>query len=100
LPELLGFYELAATRDDALVANALAKLRATGEPLAALITGGFHGPRITAQLAAAGYPVVSVAPKITTPTNEQLYQAVLNYKHGHGTLAEVEAQVALPSAGR
>ena len=99
LPEFLGFYEIAAARDEALVANTLAKLRETGEPLAVLITGGFHAPQIGAQLTAAGLTIVSVVPKITTPTNERLYQAVLNYKHGRGTLEAVNAAVTSTQRG-
>lgn len=100
LPELFAFYDLAHQRDEALVENALAKLRETGEPLAVLITGGFHAPHIGAKLRAAGVAVVSVAPNITTPTNEQLYQAVLRYKHAHGSLAEVEVQAGTAFGGK
>jgi len=89
LPKLRAFYEAALARDEALVTHTLAKLKETQEPLAVLITGGFHAPEIAARLQAQGVGIVSIAPKITTPTNERLYHAVLKYKSGHGSLEEV-----------
>ena len=94
LPTLQQFYAVASTRDEALVARALAKLEETHEPLAVLITGGFHSPQITKRLTEQGLGVVVVAPKVTQPTNERLYQAVLKYKSGHGSFKEVEAAAA------
>ncbi len=91
LAALRRFYEAANQRDEALVANAIAKLQETREPLAVLITGGFHSPAITRLLTAQGVRVVVVAPKVGEETNEQLYEAVLKYKSGHGSLEEVMA---------
>ena len=64
-----------------------------------LITGGFHAPQIAKRLTDQGVGVVCVAPKINTPTNEQLYRAVLKYKSGHGTFEDVEAVAHQPSKG-
>jgi len=91
LAALRRFYEAANQRDAALVANTIAKLHETREPLAVLITGGFHSPAITRLLTAQGVRVVVVAPKVGEETNERLYEAVLRYKSGHGSLEEVMA---------
>ncbi len=85
------FYDVAQQRDAALVNNTLKKLQETGEPLAVLITGGFHGPRITQLLKDRGVGAVVVTPKISTPTDERLYHAVVKYKSGLGSFDEVMA---------
>ncbi len=91
LAGLQRFYEAAEQRDAALAANAGAKLRETGEPLAVLITGGFHSPAITQALKDRGLRLVVVAPKVNGETNERLYEAVLRYKAGRGSFKEVQA---------
>ncbi len=91
LPTLWGFYTAASTRDEALVGNAMAKIRETQEPLAVLITGGFHSPQITKRLQDAGVGTVVVAPKVTRATDEELYRAVVKYKSGHGSYEDVMA---------
>jgi len=50
LADFEHFYEVATQRNEALVDRAVAKVRESGEPLAALITGGFHAPEITRRL--------------------------------------------------
>jgi len=91
LPILQRFYELALARDQALVSNALAKLRETKEPVAVLITGGFHSPKISQMLKEAGVGTVVVTPTISHATDERLYRAVLKYKSGRGSLQDVMA---------
>ena len=91
IPTLQRFYEAANRRDDVLVERAMAKLADTKEPIAVLITGGFHSPRITQMLIERGVSVVVVAPKVDEETNDQLYRAVLKYKSGHGSFEEVQA---------
>lgn len=100
LPRLERFYTAAQQRDQALVERACAKLTETGEPLAVLITGGFHSPQITKLLMEKGLGVVVVAPKVGQATNERLYQAVLKYKSGHGSFADVEAAANVNDANR
>ena len=97
-PLLARFYDIARQRDQVLVENALAKLAETGERIAVLITGGFHSPKVTELLEARGMGVVVLAPKVTTPTDERLYQAVLQYKNGTGSFDGVMA-VANQTAG-
>ncbi len=97
LPKLARFYTAASERDQALVANAVAKLRQTQEPIAVLITGGFHSSKITQLLKDAQISTVVIAPKITQATNEQLYRAVLRYKSGHGSFEEVMAVAGTPA---
>ncbi len=89
LPAFQQFYEVARRRDQALAENTLAKLQETKERLAVLITGGFHSQLITEQLTKHGVGIVSVALRISQPTDERLYRAVLKYKGGHGSLDEV-----------
>ena len=55
----------------------MAKLEETGEPIATLITGGFHSPAITGLLKERGVGVVVVAPKVTQATDARLYRADL-----------------------
>lgn len=84
-PILQRFYELAARRDVVLFENALAKLTSSGERVAVLITGGFHGPEITKRLTGQGIGVVVVVPKVGLGDDDHLYEAVLQYKHGTGS---------------
>jgi methylmalonyl-CoA mutase cobalamin-binding subunit len=92
LPTLWRFYEVAQERDEQLVANAVQQLQARGEPMAVLITGGFHGPRITELLKQRGVATLLLMPKVGRPTDERLYQAVIRYKNGQGgSLEEVMA---------
>jgi len=74
-----------------LVQRTLAKLRETGEPLAVLITGGFHAPEITRRLREAGLGLVTAVPKIDQATDEARYRAILHYKNGDGSLDAVTA---------
>lgn len=90
-PLFQRFYETTQRRDEVLVQRAVAKVKESREPLAVLITGGFHSPRITQLLQDRGVGVVVVAPKVSQATNDQLYRAVLKYKSGHGTFADVQA---------
>jgi hypothetical protein len=90
-PTLSRFYEAAGARDVVIVKRALAKLAETGEPLAVLITGGFHSPKITQMLKDRNLGVVVVATKVSQETDEGLYRAVLKYKSGHGSLDDVHA---------
>ncbi|MDP3703277.1 MAG: hypothetical protein Q8R78_02690 [Candidatus Omnitrophota bacterium] len=89
LPQLRRFYTTASKRDEALIANTLAKLQETQEPIAVLITGGFHSSKLTQLLKEAGIGTVVVAPKVTQATDEELYHAVVKYKSGRGTFEDV-----------
>lgn len=99
VPQLARFYETASERDRALVQHAIEKLRDASEPLAVLITGGFHSPEITRLLTAQGLGVVTVTPKVETPSDPAVYQAVLRYKQGLMTLDQVMA-VTHPSTAQ
>ena len=91
LPIFTQFYEVAHLRDEALVQRTMAKLKETGEPLAVLITGGFHAPEIARRLQGEGVGLVAVAPKVGQGTDDALYRAVLKYKSGHGSFEDVKA---------
>jgi hypothetical protein len=100
LPTLQRFYAAANARDEALVANTLAKIAETKERVAVLITGGFHAPQMARLLQEGGVGLIAVAPKVGGETDEQLYHAVLKYKSGHGTFEDVQAAAlrAAPAA--
>lgn len=89
LPKLQRFYTTASRRDEALIANTLAKLQETQEPIAVLITGGFHSSKLTQLLKEAGIGTVVIAPKVTQATDEELYHAVVKYKSGRGSFEDV-----------
>lgn len=91
IPELQRFYRVAAQRDEQLVKHAIEKLHETHESLAVLITGGFHASTITNKLTEHGVATVVVTPKVSQPTDERLYRAVMKYKSGHGSLEDVLA---------
>jgi len=78
------------------VQHTVKKLQDSGEPLAILITGGFHSPEITRLLTAQGIGVITVTPKVDQPSDPAVYQAVLKYKQGLMSLDQVMA-VAHPS---
>lgn len=88
---LRQFYEVAVAREEAIIDNTLAKLQQSQERVAVLITGGFHTPRITQRLREGGLRVAVMVPRISQPTDDQLYQAVLKYKHGRGSREDVTA---------
>lgn len=89
LPRLVRFYESARARDQALANNAMAKLEASHERIAVLITGGFHSPQVTQLLKARGASLVVIAPRVSEQADEGLYQAVVKYKSGRGSYDEV-----------
>jgi hypothetical protein len=91
LPTLGRFYTVAAQRDEALVRNAVAKIGESQERLVVLITGGFHSPEITRRLKEQGFGTVVMTPKVSQPTNERLYRAVVKYKSGRGSYDDVMA---------
>ena len=90
LPRLQRFYEAANARNSAMVSRALEKLKETNEPIAVLITGGFHSPKITQLLKDQAVQVVVVAPKVERENNEQLYRAAFRFKNGQGSFEDVQ----------
>jgi len=84
LPAFERYYELALQRDQAIRERVLAKLQETGEPLAVLVTGGFHTRHLTQLFRDAGLSSVIVTPKITQATDKARYAAILKYKNGLG----------------
>ncbi len=94
LPDFRRFYDVAHSRDEALVANAVKKLYDTGERLAVLITGGFHAPRISGMLKDRGVATLVLIPKVSRATDERLYRAVVRYKSGQGGSFEEVMDIA------
>ena len=80
LPTLESFYEIGSKRDYAFVENALKKLDETDEKLAVLISGGFHTGQLTQLLRERGLSYVVIAPKVTQPSNLELYHSILKEK--------------------
>ncbi len=97
LPTFERFYELATARDAALIRNTLDKLTASGQPLAALITGGFHAPQIASELSRQGVGVLMLAPRVTRPTDPKLYHTVMRYESGLARLQDVLAVAGEPA---
>ncbi len=91
LPQFAAFYEAALLRDQAMAQRVAAKLKETGQPVAALIIGGFHAPGITRLLEEQGMSVSVVTPKVGGADNSAVYEAALQYKRGLLPLDEVLA---------
>lgn len=72
------FYELSRQRDDVLVANAMKD--ASGKAVV-LITGGFHSQGVTDLLRERKIPHVVIAPKMSQPGDETLYEKVMLGTH-------------------
>ncbi len=69
-----SFYLLARKREEALVANALAKIETEGAPLSACIIGGFHTENIGSAFSNRGYSVVYVSPRFEVHDPDGLQQ--------------------------
>ncbi|MBI4356175.1 MAG: hypothetical protein HY597_06995, partial [Candidatus Omnitrophica bacterium] len=106
VPTFERYYDLALQRDQEIRSRVLAKLDETGEPLAVLITGGFHTRHLTQLFREAGLPSVIVTPKITQATDKARYAAILKYKQGltdrlpASTAAASRLQEGASEAGR
>ena len=80
LPTLESFYEIGSKRDYAFVENAVRKIDEMHEKLAVLISGGFHTGQLTQLLRERGLSYVVVAPKVTQPSDLELYHSILKEK--------------------
>ncbi len=71
------FYELALSRDETLVTNAIDSMNRYGKSAAVLVTGGFHTPAIEEHLKKEGFSFCTIAPglngKIDFARDQQLY---------------------------
>lgn len=78
LDKLEYFYQLGEYREKIFIRKLVDKMKASGERLAVLITGGFHTPGITRMLKDKGYSYVVVAPVITRDSDSKsIYFSVL-----------------------
>lgn len=83
--EALRFYEAAVAREEALVRNTLAAMERAGQPVAALVAGGFHTPGLTQRLKSQGIAYAVIAPTFEGEMDEARYHALL-----HDRLPSVE----------
>jgi hypothetical protein len=77
LPKIQKFYDLAGQRDEIFVKKTAERMEKDDVKLSALVAGGFHTPKLTRLLADNGYSYIVISPKVTTPTDEELYRSSL-----------------------
>ena len=107
IPEAAAFYQAAFAREKFLAENAIKKIEESGEPLAAVITGGFHSENLKAVFKKQGYSVLVVTPRFTTAdgdAQQEKYFKILKYKwssnpSGDYSRNSVPNAVANPSQG-
>ena len=75
LGELERFYQLSFERDNVFVEKIFSKMQEEKIDKAVLITGGFHAQNLQALLEKAGARGVVVYPKVSTLTDEGLYNS-------------------------
>ncbi|MFH1283054.1 MAG: hypothetical protein ABII27_05260 [bacterium] len=80
LAEVKNFYSLAYQRDSVFINKTKNHLSDTKQNTAVMITGGFHSKHITQLFKNEGFSYMIISPKITTPVDQALYEAVLKYK--------------------
>lgn len=85
---LESFYETGMKRDNALVENAISKMNGEHVDVVVLIAGGFHTAQITRLLREQNYSYMVIAPKITQPSNLELYHEILKEKAKPATPAD------------
>jgi len=78
------YYQAALKRDAAILENSLNKMEQDGEPIAVLIAGGFHTPRLTEMIRTKDYSYLVVAPKISESADHNLYISVLKNREPLG----------------
>ncbi|MFH1878571.1 MAG: hypothetical protein ABH883_07185 [Candidatus Omnitrophota bacterium] len=79
MDEAIGFYSLAASRDEALVRNTVERMREHGKKVGALITGGFHTRGLTDLLQKKKLSYMVIIPKFENK-KARPYIAVLTNK--------------------
>jgi len=83
LNQIERFYQLGLEREKAFIRNMADKLKASGQKLAVLITGGFHTPGITRILKDKGYSYLVVVPVITQKSDSSTYFSVLRNENNY-----------------
>lgn len=77
IPSVKKFYEIARKRDNIFLKNTIKYMDAEQVTLAVLIAGGFHTPTLTELFKKNGISYIVVSPKVTTPTDEEVYRKIL-----------------------
>ncbi len=80
-----SFYLSAIRREQALIDNAVKKMKEKKDPLTAMIVGGFHSEALMQALKDRGYSLVVVSPRFTPAdpkTQDQHYFEIMKYKWG------------------
>ncbi|MFH1846285.1 MAG: HAD family hydrolase [Candidatus Omnitrophota bacterium] len=79
--EALAFYDIAETRDRAMIKNTLRAMRSEGKKIAALISGGHHSSNLTGLMKQKGISYLVFAPDFSKD-HPRPYVAVLTKKTG------------------
>jgi hypothetical protein len=77
LSKIEMFYSIAFERDRIFLKRAEEHIKNANANISALVAGGFHTPTLTRLLADAGYSYIVVSPRVTTPTDDNLYREAL-----------------------
>lgn len=77
MPTIERFYATAGERDKIFIEKAQDAMVKDNVRIAALVAGGFHTPALTGLLADAGYSYIVISPRVTTPTDDNLYRKSL-----------------------
>gem|GEM_PF-4402977 len=76
------FYSLAEKRNQVLLERTLARMKAEGTHVAALVTGGFHTQGISQLIENKGLSYLVVLPKITDPKSKRPYVTIITRQKG------------------
>jgi len=77
LPVVERFYEIAGSRDAAMIRNTIAKMEQDKRSLAVLVTGGFHTEGITRLLKEQNISYMVVLPKFSKDALDRPYEDVI-----------------------
>ena len=77
LEKIEKFFGTARERDKVFVKKSEDAMAKDNVKVAALVAGGFHTPELTSILTDAGYSYVVISPRVTTPTDDNLYRESL-----------------------
>ncbi|MDP3791354.1 MAG: glycosyltransferase family 2 protein, partial [Candidatus Omnitrophota bacterium] len=76
----LAFYKTAEERNSAILTNTINKMQATGQNVAALVTGGYHTKGLTQLLKQKETSYIVILPKFDSSKGDRPYVAILTNK--------------------
>ncbi len=71
------FYRLAEMRDEAMLRNALARMRSASSRSAVLVVGGFHAEHLKKLFRSRGMSYLSIVPRVSHETDISRYERLL-----------------------